>query len=448
MFMKKNQLESIKLKIKKYLYNKKTFLFLISLIIYMINFRPLGTGDTITNVYVAISLIKEHNFDLNEFKDYNYGVVEYNNKKLPIYPVLTPIISAPFLFLPEVFFHISRNLVVEKGIIIANYLGKSIATFLTSLSVIFIYSSLKLLTKEKYALFITMIYAFATPVWTICSQGLWSHTTVVFFLSIAVYFFVRGQKDKKYITYAALPLTLAFLSRPPVFFILLIMSFYVLFRFRALFKNFMVLMVPPLLFLAVYNHTHFGSIISSGYSRNPYYFFVYMRGNFLEGFLGQLISPSRGIFIYSPILIFSLYGMYKYLKDRNTLFIYFLLSIFSVIFIYSYYLIWYGGHSFGNRYITDVMPLLILFLVPSFDLMRSNRLISIVFYLLLGFSVFVQFEGAFIATGIWHSVFNIDSVDTSGLWSWENNQIIYELLHNEFKIPFNEFLEFLSIFRV
>jgi hypothetical protein len=90
---------------------KKVVIFLITFFIYTINFRYLGTSDTVPNVYVAISLINEGNFDLDEFKGkVDLGnVVDYNNKTLSQYPVITPIVATPFLFLPETLFHVSKN---------------------------------------------------------------------------------------------------------------------------------------------------------------------------------------------------------------------------------------------------------------------------------------------------------------------------------------------------
>lgn len=217
------------------------------------------------------------------------------------------------------------------------------------------------------------------------------------------------------------------------------MVFYVLHKFRRSFANFIFLLIPSLLSLMAYNYMHFDSILSTAYYLNPFDFLIH-HGNIIEGFFGQLVSPSRGVFIFSPVLIFSLYGIYKYWKERNILFICFSVSILSVVLIYSLHIVWYGGASFGNRYATDVMPLFVLFLPPSFDLIKKKRCTSILFFILLGISIFIQFEGAFIQTGVWDAKFNRGYEGTSWLWSWENNQIIYELLNNKIEIPFNDFI--------
>jgi hypothetical protein len=207
---------------------------------------------------------------------------------------------------------------------------------------------------------------------------------------------------------------------------LAIFGIYVLHKYRDKFLKFISLAVIPLIFLLWYNYYYFGSPFTSGKS------FLYgkqrlWKNNFLEGFFGQLISPSGGLFVYSPILIFSLYGIYSSWKERKLLLWYSTIAILNLLAFYSNFKIWYGGHSWGPRYLNDVLPCFSLLLVPSIERIDKRKKAKVVFVLLSILSVFVQLEGVLFFNGDWHAKYGITPYDHSFLWSLENTQIVYYL---------------------
>lgn len=125
--------------------------------------------------------------------------------------------------------------------------------------------------------------------------------------------------------------------------------------------------------------------------------------------LGQLlISPYRGLFFYSPFLLFSFSGIFKMIWDREwrkegwlffgILVIYFLfLSAFSD---------WEGGWSMGPRHLTPLMPFLVtavVFQMGKIDNSGRSRLVWVLaplillstFFMFLGTSVFPYFPKEF-----------------------------------------------------
>ena len=100
------------------------------------------------------------------------------------------------------------------------------------------------------------------------------------------------------------PLAMAYLIRPTAIVPIAMLSTYVLAYHRAWFVKYlcwaMLIAVPWVAFnLAVYK-----SLLP------PYYFegAFSARTMFTEGLLGNLFSPSRGLFIFSPVLLFALSG--------------------------------------------------------------------------------------------------------------------------------------------
>ena len=82
---------------------------------------------------------------------------------------------------------------------------------------------------------------------------------------------------------------------------------------------------------------------------------------------------------------------------------------------------WYGGWSFGYRMAVDIIPFLILLLVPYIksDLFaRSKKL----FHILLILSILVQIYGVVFFDGIWHSAYDRGFKDTGWLWSIKDSE--------------------------
>ncbi len=420
--------------LKKIFIRRDVQLFFLLFLIYIVNIRPI-IGDADVSNYVSISIIKEGDFDLDEFVSYNTtgrielkSVTKSNGHVVSIDDVGGAILAAPLFLIPVVFGISSDSWLIP-------FLGKIAAAILVALSALFLYYTLKKLTKEKYALFITLIYALATTSWSISSQGLWPHGPSQFSLTLALYFLVRGLKEKKYIIYSGFPLAFAVVCRSTNFLILIIFSIYVLHKHKDKFLKFASFALLPLIFLIIYNYHYFGFLLP--FAKAPLYLKPELwKNNFFEGFFGQLISPSRGLFIYSPVLIFSLYGIYKSWKKSIVLFCYSTIAIFVLICFYSYFKIWYGGHSWGPRYLADVLPFFSLLLVPAIEEISKRKIIKVIFILFFIISLFIQIEGILFFNGTWHAKYDTGPENHLFLWSINNTQIMYYL-----KNPNNETLK-------
>lgn len=103
-----------------------------------------------------------------------------------------------------------------------------------------------------------------------------------------------------------------------------------------------------------------------------------------SGLLSILISPPRGLFIFTPILLLSLMGTADFLKKHRYLAYAVLSAIILTVLFYGSYLISYGGWAYGPRYLIAVTPLIIILL--AFTIKKYGK--SIFFKLLfLTFSI-------------------------------------------------------------
>ncbi|MBI4064137.1 MAG: glycosyltransferase family 39 protein [Elusimicrobia bacterium] len=94
--------------------------------------------------------------------------------------------------------------------------------------------------------------------------------------------------------------------------------------------------------------------------------------------------PTRGLFFFSPILILSLVGIVRMLKERRAEAV----TILALLGIYvlgnALHRSWWGGGGFGLRYIMSLIPFLTL---PLVYVVKRNRLL---FFIVLLYSVAVN----------------------------------------------------------
>ena len=169
-------------------------------------------GDTFASRYLPISIIREFNFDLNEFnfpyiKEIPYFLQARNGHLVSSYPVGAALTAVPFYLIP-VLFGISHQ---SPWIPI---LEKFSAASICLLSALFIYLTLRRLSTQRTSLVITAIYSLGTSTFSISSQALWQHGPSQFFLALGLYLLVRGQRDQTSTPWSGFPLGMAVVCRP------------------------------------------------------------------------------------------------------------------------------------------------------------------------------------------------------------------------------------------
>ncbi len=409
---------------------KLPFLFLTVFLIYNINLREISSGDTIPARYIPISILQEFNLDLDEFpglynnsinRNYLY-IQKVNGHLLSSYPVVASILAVP-IYAPFLFSGVD---LYGREI---DVLSKLSSSAIVALSVLFIFITLKLIINEDNALKISLLYAFATSNWSVSSQGLWQHGTVELFLSIALYFLVRSEKESKMILWASPFVALAVSARMSVGIIAAIIYLYVLINHRKEAIKFAIPAIIIALLLFSYNLYYFGTL-TGGNARLEQKMAEFKGipiwvANFLPGLAGLLISPSRGLFTYSPFLIFSLSGIYYIFKNKeSSLYKYLILSSFLYLLLFSFYYEWFGGFTYGYRFLLDIIPILCLFLAFSINKILTSNNLKLVFTFLVAFSVFVQVVGFLNYPSGWNSIPKHIEKYPERLWDIRDNQIL------------------------
>lgn len=399
-------------------YSIPILILLFSLFVFNIKFRYTGSGDTVPNEVLPISIIYERDFDLNEFVDENSKSPYYfshviNGRIVSPYPIIPGILNLPVYFIA----HILGVDLIEKRFLLS-MLSSSI---ISSISIVFIYLCLlKVCRRQGTAIFFTLTYAFATCVWSVTSRGIWQQGPSLLFITISL--FLLLNKNINFIPYSGFFLGMAVFNRPINFLIALPLTFYIVFHHRNIFRRYILFVAIPAFLLCLYSYLYWGSITRLG-QVHPLGAFD---GNFLSGLSGLLVSPSRGLFVFSPIFIFSLGYLFYALSSKTIepIYKYLAISVISLVLLCSKWGYWWGGHCFGYRLLIELIPTLIVFLAICWERVIVNHwYLKGIFLCFLLVSIYIHFLGAFYYPSGFNSSPNDIDHHVERLWDFKDSEI-------------------------
>lgn len=391
------------------------FLALITvlLVLYLGNGGSRETGDTLPARQIPVSLLQNGNLYVDAFigrykQPSMHSIVNVNGHWVSNYPIGTPLLAVPF-YLPLI-----RTDQISDSQLIT--FGKISASCLVVIACLILYLTLRRLTSPSNALLIAFIYGLCTSNFSVCSQGLWQHTGSQVAFCAALYCFVRGKSEPLWIALAGLPVCFLVICRPTNVFLALPLTVYVLVQYPRLFLKFIIAGSPVALFHMWYNLHYFGEVFHSQFPFRSNYWDT----PFLDGFSGLLISPGRGLFIFSPILLFSILGLWRIFRSPSdpirTMLLYTLCGTLLVIFLHSKWCSWWGGLSYGPRLISDLLPGMCLALYPAADIVRNKIWLKLCAIIFIGISFEAHFVGAYGDQNQWKGYF-----EPEGLWLWTDN---------------------------
>src|SRR5262249_34711770 len=118
---------------------------------------------------------------------------------------------------------------------------------------------------------------------------------------------------------------------------------------------------------------------------------------FLAGLAGILVSPGRGLFVYSPIFLLSVVGMgLAWKRGGDVLRRYSSVGVVVTVLLYSKWFSWWGGYTYGPRMLADLAPVLAMSLYPVMPLLPTSRALKAAFVVLAFWSIAAHSIGAFV----------------------------------------------------
>jgi len=339
----------------------------------------------------------------------NIALAQY--MQLPVFPANLPIISPLLEYWP--------------------FIELFIASLLMALSAVFIYLIAALFVDRQNSLLITFIFSFCTSIWSTASRALWSHCPSVLMLTITLYLILLAKNKPWIVQFVSLPLAFSYIIRPTNSISVLLITVFIFLQYKKYFLRYLLLGLLVFVPFLSFNYSIYHAFLSHYYlfhriSAAPYFF---------EALMGNLISPGRGLFIFSPIFLFSLVGFIWKIKNKQGIMLdYFLFAIILLHWVMiSCFPIWWAGHSFGPRFFTDLIPFFIYFLiffVAGLGKEKSSQagiLIS-VFICAIGFSLFVHLKGASDERAInWNKTPVWVEFDRARIWDWQDLQFLRKI---------------------
>jgi hypothetical protein len=89
---------------------------------------------------------------------------------------------------------------------------------------------------------------------------------------------------------------------------------------------------------------------------------------------------------------------------------------------------WWAGYSYGPRFLVEIMPMLVLLLLPviSSHIWR-HKIVKPIFAAMIGFSLLVQIGGLSKAASEWNALPQSVDKHPSRLWDWADMQLLRPL---------------------
>lgn len=373
-------------------------------------------------------------------KDFEKGLTPYylyksthlNNKSsyMTAFTFTPGILATPIYYLFD-----NTSAFNWDQLIVLSHIASSVIMGLTT--IMFLHLLLKYFElSAKQCLLLTFVFAFCTLNFSMFSQALWQHGVVELFTIGALLFIFKNQVNHHFLNliWAGVFLGLAFITRPTALLIVFYLSLLTAAQFEPMLEAIKKLIPLALgFFISVFVNMYLtlittGGLFNSGYSSQLSTWY----SKFPEGFLGMWLSPSKGILVYSPVFIFSLIGLYlaiksyKLDKEKNFKYLVFGMIVLVHTLILSIWKHWYGGYSFGYRMAGEVIPFLVLLLIPY---IKSEFYLKTAKYFILSIvlSFSIHLSGLVFYDGIWHNAYDKGYINTSWLWSIKDSEFAFNI---------------------
>ncbi|HZE68542.1 MAG TPA: hypothetical protein VE135_03325 [Pyrinomonadaceae bacterium] len=408
--------------------------------------------DSKYSMLLSEGLIRHHSFALDHFQlprlepvqrsDYvmNGGIYQLEivgNRIYYFFPPGSSVLSIPYVAAANAFgvsaansdgtFNLRGEQTIEIGL----------AALLMAILAALFYFTARLLLPAGWSVIVALSASFGTQIWSTASRGLWSHTWSVLLTGLAVYWLSRADIAKqplRPIFLATLMSWMYFVRPGNSIQVVCITIFFALYYRRALLP-FLLTGAGWLLAFISYSRYNFGFTLPNYYRASRLDL-----GIFPVALPGNLISPSRGLLIYVPLLLFVVFLLVRYWRHRPAHRLTWLAMTVSIanLLMVSCFAHWWGGASFGPRFTTDTVPWFVLLSIigikamlnwheqhQSANLAWAGQLT--VGSVLLAASIFINGRGA-LALETWR--WNPGDVTQLGnkLWDWRQPQFLAGLV--------------------
>ncbi len=407
--------------------------------IYLANGREIWSGDSVPAKYLACAMVRGDGFYLDRYRDqvlkwwphpgmpYYASVVD--GHLVSRYPVGPVLVALPFTWPQMLVLDRTHPGWETNDPDWFDTIAKRSAAAITTLAALALLALLRALGLGREAWLAALAAALGSNLWVTASQSLWQHGPAALLLILLPLLLWPETPSRWRFFAAGLTAALLVCSRPIDLAFAVTTALWVTIRH----PRGLIWFLPPAVAIATaligYNRAYLGA--AGGYYSS---FDAATFGTpWLEGLEGTLLSPSRGLFVFSPwTLIAFAYLPFAFFRLRPATLLPWLLACLAAHgLLISTFSCWWAGLCFGPRYWTEVIPLLAIVLGLALHWAKVRcRPVFAVSVILIAISIAIQFLGAAVYPSSWQDI----SPDVEGsrhrLWDWSDNELSRCIVEN------------------
>lgn len=410
---------------------------LAAVVVLSAKIRATGS-DAYGTMLVAKAIIEQQTIRLDAYPEVRqaldagqYQFIQHGRHLYYYFPIGTPLFSLPFVALASL---AGYQVTAESA-------GLQIiaATVTSVLTLFFMLRIAALLLPAPLHLVVASGFWFGSSLVSTFAMALWSGNVAVLFITIAIYALIRIALLQSHQLWplASASLFFAYLCRPTVSLVIpMAILFLWSYDWRMAVKASLLIVVMAALFVSFSLH-EYGQLVP------PYYAPSRLEGTrpaaYLQAIYGNILSPARGLLVYSPFLIIApiswlfLPDQHAWPLKRSWLLIAVVWPVLHLMAI-SRFPAWWGGWCFGARLMADVLPGLYLgviyvvrtrFSVPPLPPASGQRLAAAALAVSFAFAIYVNsYQGIHNEmTAAWNTEPNVDR-NPHYLFDWSYPQFL------------------------
>jgi MFS family permease len=396
----------------------------VCFVFYLTNLRPLGAWDSIPARLLPFSILRQGNLDLDEFAWLRRLNPEpYFLRRGPSghwlsrYPVGLPILVTP-LYAPITWWlqhhHVDDDDVRFR--LASVVMERIAAATVGAASVGFVFLAAAAISPTQVAVGVALAYGLGSSTWTVGSQALWQHGLAELGLA-GLSFFLLAPMRRRAAAAAGAFAALGVLARPTMLVFALVALIFMWRERRAQLIPFLSLPILGAALLLAYN-------MRLAHSAVAWPRFGAFRWPRWASFFGLLVSPNRGLFIYTPAAALAIPAVCRPGRAASRWLAYAPFGVAGYLLLYSAWSGWWGGHCYGPRFLTDALPVIALCAVPAVERLWRSSPGRLLVLAMAFWGLLVQAIGAYCDDNSWNAL--PVSVDKASwrVWKWDDPQIL------------------------
>lgn len=412
------------------------------------------SADSLRSVFVGMSMYRRGDLDISAFSPSwtmgtDFALIRQPDAWLPFFAWAPSLFVVPVLAATDLWMRVTGRGRVEDlletgqstwpfELVSMSIVGAVTAVLVWALvrdRVAVLSPGLTGRRAESSAVVVALAFAFGTVAWSTSSRSLWQHGPAMLFTTAAIWAAVRldaGRGDPRRTAVAlGLATTAAFTMRPTSAVLLGCAGLWLLVRHRGAVGWAVAGGIPVALAFVAVNLSQYGQVLPPyfvpGETPSQY------RGDLAQALAANLFSPARGLFVFSPVLLLAILGIVMTRRARRVGGLEVLLVAVCVVHwvAVSSFPHWWGGYSYGPRFMSDVVPPLLVLALPVVVLVfrrrerehAGSRPVAGLAAVLLTISVVVHAEGALTRSAwCWNSTPDVNA-HVDRLWDWSDAQV-------------------------